>query len=260
LPAQSPFKRTRVFGFPVDAVSMQGAVGIADAAIRTRARCRLGSVNAAKLVSMQKDPGLARAVSESEIVLPDGVGVVWAARLLEGVHMRRVTGIDLMERLVALAAERGYAIFFLGARDAVLRDMLERLGRRYPGFRVAGARNGYFGTEEEADIVAGVRESGADILFVGMGTPAKELWIDRHHEAMGVPVCMGVGGSFDVFGGHVQRAPRWMQRLGLEWFHRFLQEPRRMWRRYFIVSTGFFLRVLGEALRRAFRPRGVRSS
>jgi len=258
LPSDSMPRRIRVFGCPVDVLTLDRAVTRADSLIRAAAPARLGAVNAAKFMNMEKDPALARAVESCEVVLADGVGVVWAALLLAGARVRRVPGIDVMERLVELAADRGYPVYFLGARQEVLEEMTRRLTARFPALRVAGGHHGYFTREEEPALVASIRASGAQLLFVGMGTPAKEMWIDRNYQAAGVTLSMGVGGSFDVFAGHVKRAPDWMQRIGLEWFYRFLQEPRRMWRRYFLVSFRFLLKVLGAALRRPFAREGAR--
>jgi N-acetylglucosaminyldiphosphoundecaprenol N-acetyl-beta-D-mannosaminyltransferase len=257
LPHESTPRRAGVFGCPVDVLSLKSAIERADALIRAEQPARLGAINAAKLMSMEKDPVLAHAVSDCEMILADGVGVVWAALLLAGIRMRRVPGIDVMEGLVALAARQGYGVYFLGARQEVLSEMIRRLQARFPGLQVAGSHHGYFKREDEPALVASIRESGARILFVGMGTPAKELWIDRNFRATGVHLSMGVGGSFDVFAGHVKRAPGWLQRLGLEWFYRFLQEPRRMWRRYFVVSLRFLVRVVAHALRRPFLRDGA---
>lgn len=243
-------RRAEVFGCPVDAVTMSSAVERVGAMIAARVPARLGAVNAAKLVLMEQDPRLHTAVSSCELILPDGIGVVWAAWLLDGIRLRRVTGIDLMERLIEAAAARGHRVYFLGAKPEILDRMIAAFRERLPGLVVAGSHHGYFKPEDEPALVAAIRDARPDLLFVGMGTPAKEFWIDRHFRAAGVPVSMGVGGSFDVFAGHVKRAPRWAQRMGLEWFVRFVQEPRRLWRRYFVVSLGFLVKVLGQAFRR----------
>lgn len=239
---------------------MDGALKRADEAIATRAPMRFGAINAAKLVSMDQDRELGRAVRECEVILADGMGVVIAVGVLHGKRIQRLTGIDLMEQLVKRSAEKGYSIYFLGAKPEILDKMLERFRDEYPGLKVAGQHHGYFSKEDESEIVQQIRDSKADILFVAMGTPAKEMWIDRNHESLGVPICMGVGGSFDVFSGYVKRAPRWLQRIGLEWFFRFVQEPRRLFHRYFVVSLGFIFRVLGEALRKPFRGKEVARS
>ena len=245
--------RPSVFACPVDDLSLEEAVGRVSELVAARTPARVGAVNAAKFMMMAEDPALHRAVAGSEVVLPDGVGAVWAIRMLRGRGIARVTGIDLMERLVAEAAARGWSVYFLGAKEEVQVRMLEVLAERHPGLRVAGRHHGYFGPADEPALVEAIRASGADLLFVAMGTPAKELWIDRHFQALGVPVSMGVGGSFDVIAGAVKRAPRWIQNAGLEWFYRFIQEPTRLFHRYFVVSLQFFFKVLAAR----FRPGAV---
>jgi N-acetylglucosaminyldiphosphoundecaprenol N-acetyl-beta-D-mannosaminyltransferase len=194
---------------------------------------------------MDRDPALAHAVRSSEVILADGIGAVFATFVLTGVPIKRVTGIDLMEKLVHLAAQKDYGIYLLGAKQEVLDSLKEVLITQYPGLRIVGSRNGYFSSKDDAAIAEEIRESNANLLFVAMGTPAKERWIDKHFDTLGPVVSMGVGGSFDVISGAVKRAPVWMQSLGLEWFFRFMQEPRRLWRRYFITSFQFLFKVIG---------------
>ena len=177
------------------------------------------------------------------------MSVVWALHLLTGTRIQRVAGIDFMEALVARAAAEGRRVYFLGAKPEVLGKAVDVLEQRHPTLQVAGSHHGYFSREEEPDLVNEIRRSRPDIVFVGMGTPAKELWIDRHFQELDA-VCMGVGGSFDVVAGVVKRAPRWVQRAGLEWLYRLLQEPRRLWRRYLITTTIFIGRVAKEWFRR----------
>jgi N-acetylglucosaminyldiphosphoundecaprenol N-acetyl-beta-D-mannosaminyltransferase len=237
----------------VDAVTLEQAVAWAEGRIAARAVSRIGAVNAAKLVKLERDPALARAVAGCDLVVADGMSVVWAARLLTGVRLARVAGIDLMEALLERASRRGYRVYFLGARAEVLERMLAVLRETHPGLVVAGSHHGYFTPADEPRLVQEIRESGADLLFVAMGTPAKELWVDRNAARAAVPLCMGVGGSFDVLAGVVKRAPRRMQDAGLEWLYRLAQEPRRLWRRYLTTGVVFVGEVLARAARRPFR-------
>jgi N-acetylglucosaminyldiphosphoundecaprenol N-acetyl-beta-D-mannosaminyltransferase len=201
------------------------------------------TMNAALLVAMRRDRELAAACRGGDLVVADGVPVVWASRLLGGALPGRVCGCDLMERLLAAAAARALPVYLLGARPEVVEVLAETCARRFPGLVVAGFRDGYFGPDEEAEVVAGIRRSGAAMLFVGMPSPFKETFLERNRTALGVPVLLGVGGSFDVLAGFVRRAPRWMQAAGLEWFWRLLMEPRRMWRRYLVTNTVFLARL-----------------
>ncbi len=151
--------------------------------------------------------------------------------------------------MVCESAERGFRVFFLGATEKVLRTMLVRLKRRHPELIVAGSRNGYFSDAEESEVVRQIVESGADVLFLGMGTPKKELWGARNLHRLDVSICQGVGGSFDVVAGVLGRAPRWMQRSGLEWLYRIIQEPGRMWKRYLVTNTVFLGLFVTELIR-----------
>jgi exopolysaccharide biosynthesis WecB/TagA/CpsF family protein len=151
---------------------------------------------------------------------------------------------------LALAAERGWSAFLLGARPGVAREAGERLAARISGLRLAGARDGYFAEEETPRVLAEIRASGAEVLMVAFGNPRQEAWLDRHLAASGVRLGVGVGGFFDFAAGRVPRAPIWMQQAGLEWTFRLLHEPRRLWRRYVLGNPEFLARVLHAEVRR----------
>jgi N-acetylglucosaminyldiphosphoundecaprenol N-acetyl-beta-D-mannosaminyltransferase len=203
-------------------------------------------VNAAKAVAASRDGRLRDALREAALVTADGMSVVWAARWLGRPLKGRVTGIDLFERLIAEAAARGWSVFFFGAREASVRGVVERFSREHRALRVAGWRDGYFDPAESQAVADHIRRSNADILFVAMGSPAQEYWIAENLERTGARFAMGVGGSFDHLSGRKPRAPHWMQRAGLEWLHRLLREPRRLWRRYLIGNTQFLRLVIRQ--------------
>lgn len=235
-----------LFGVPIAPLRIGDVIRLADAAIARDGTLRLGVVNAAKIVNMRNDPALRASVLDTDLILADGISVVWASRLLGRPLPERVTGIDLMTRLLELANEHGYAVFLFGAAEDVLNRVVERVKREFPTVRIAGARNGYFRDEEQSGIADQIRTSGADILLVAISSPTKELFLSRWGESLGVPVCHGVGGSFDVMAGKVRRAPRLWQRLGLEWLYRVYQEPRRLWKRYLVTNTAFAWLVFRE--------------
>jgi N-acetylglucosaminyldiphosphoundecaprenol N-acetyl-beta-D-mannosaminyltransferase len=158
-----------------------------------------------------------------------------------------------MYRLLERANDEGYRVFFLGATPAVLELALGRIRTGYPGVQIGGFHHGYFAPSEEPSLVSRIKASRSDILFIGFGTPKKELWVRRYLSAMGVPVVHGVGGSLDVLAGVIPRAPLWMQRSGLEWLFRVLQEPQRMWARYLVTNTVFLWLLAVELLRHWFR-------
>jgi N-acetylglucosaminyldiphosphoundecaprenol N-acetyl-beta-D-mannosaminyltransferase len=239
--------RARVLGCEIDRLDMEQTVALCERLIEQGSGAHHVSVNAAKLVAMHDDSRLAEIVGHAEIVNADGQSVVWASRLLRDPLPGRVAGIDLMERLLELAEQRGHRVYILGARDAVLERALAELRRRHPRLLITGARNGYFDDSESNEICAEIRAARPEVLFVAMSSPRKEYWLAEHGPSLDVPLVMGVGGSIDVVAGHVRRAPRWMQRAGLEWFFRFAQEPRRMGRRYVVTNTRFAA-MLGAAL------------
>ena len=246
-----------VLGCAIDRLDMDATVARCADLIDSGARAQHVAINAAKLVSIQHDPKLREIVSRCAIVSADGQAVVWAARLLGEPLPERVAGIDLMERLLELAEDRSYRVFFLGARQEVLDEAVRRIAERHPRLEVAGARNGYFDESESPDVSAEIRAARPDILFVAMSSPRKEYWLGKHVEEIGVAFAMGVGGALDVVAGVTRRAPAWMQRAGLEWLFRLLQEPRRMWRRYLVTNVRFFILVARELARRPRRVAGA---
>jgi len=213
------------------------------------------ALNAAKIVSLRTDPRLGAIVAGSELVTADGQSVVWASRLLRDPLPERVAGIDLMEALFGLAEAEGYRVYLLGATEETLRKATERLLERHPKLPIAGSHHGYFPEGDSPAVCALISAARPDILFVAMSSPRKEYWLAEHGRALGVPVIMGVGGALDVTAGDVLRAPRWVRVTGLEWAYRFVQEPRRLWRRYLITNTRFIVLVAGELLRGYLSPR-----
>lgn len=202
-------------------------------------------VNVAKLVNMQSNASLHRSVSACDIVNIDGMGVLWAARLLGHKVQERVAGIDLFYRLLSVSKKNKYPIFLLGAEEKVLNQAVNKIKNDYEGIEISGFHHGYF-WENESDVVEIIRRSGAGLLFVAISSPRKEEFINKWREELGVNFVMGVGGTFDVVSGKISRAPEWMQKAGLEWLFRLLQEPRRMWRRYLVTNSKFVLLLLGE--------------
>lgn len=252
--------RRTLLGMPLDALTCEETLSRAVGAMRTRAPVQHVAINVAKLVKARRDGELRRDILDSDIVGVDGMGVLWAARALGVAVPERVAGIDLMEKLLGACAAEGFRPYFLGATQQVLDYSLSIARGRWPGLVIAGARNGYFTAEEEDAVVAAIRESGADCLFIAMPTPQKERFLHRHKHALGVPFIMGVGGSFDVLAGKVDRAPPAMRRAGLEWLYRVYQEPRRMWWRY-ASTNAVFAGLVGKALvQRALAQRAPQRS
>lgn len=204
-------------------------------------------VNAGKIVAMQKDADLRKSVNESDVINADGQAVVWASHFLGKPLKERVAGIDLMANLVEMAHEKGYKIFLFGAKEEVVKSVVNLYSEKYSPELIAGYRNGYFKKEEEEAIAQEIGRSGAQMLFVAISSPTKENFLYKNREILkSINFIMGVGGSFDVFAGKTKRAPEWMQKTGMEWFYRFLQEPKRMWKRYLIGNSKFIYLVFKE--------------
>ncbi|WP_313174670.1 WecB/TagA/CpsF family glycosyltransferase [Massilia sp.] len=236
-----------MMGCRIDNLSMEETLVRIEEFIRSGQPHQHVVVNVDKLVKASRDPDLRRIVNDCALVNADGMPVVWASRLLGKPLKERVAGIDLFEALMRRAGEKGWRVFLLGAREEVVAAVADTYRRRYPELTIAGWRNGYWTDAEEAQVAEQVRASGADLLFVAISSPKKEQFLGRWQGEMKIPFAMGVGGTFDVAIGRVRRAPRWMQRAGLEWFYRFLQEPRRMFRRYFIDDMAFVWLFIKEA-------------
>jgi len=242
-----------LFDVRIDALSTAEVLHVAEEAIARRQRLLIGVVNAAKLVNMRKDESLRRAVLGADMILADGMSVVWACWLLRRRLPERVAGIDLMVRLLERAHEKRYRVYCLGATQEVLDTVARRIEREYPNATIVGARHGYFSDDEEAGIAEQIAVARPDILFAAMSSPKKERFLARWGLHMNVPVCHGVGGAFDVMAGKVKRAPAAWQRCGMEWLYRVVQEPGRMWRRYLVTNTAFMIllaRELAMAVRR----------
>ena len=237
-PAGTPL-RVRVFGLPLDALDMAQTVERVAALVADGRPHQHVVLNAAKVVLCQDDPEIRDIVAGCDLVNADGQAVVWAARLLGHRVPERVAGIDLMEEVLARAAVEGWPVYFLGAADDVVKRVVDIEQKRHHGLVVAGFRDGFWSADEEDGVVAEIAASGAKVLLVAVPTPRKERFLAKHLDALAVPFQMGVGGSFDVVAGVVTRAPRVLQRLGLEWTWRLLHEPRRMFRRYLVGNSRF---------------------
>lgn len=238
-----------LFGIPVQVAMMPDVLKLIDEAISSRSSLDIGVVNAAKIVNMRKNPELADAVLSSDVIFADGMSVVWASRLLGDPLPERIAGIDLMHEIMRQGQEKKYRVYCLGAKQEVLDAVCEIFATEYPGTVVVGSHHGYFGADDEEAIATSIRDANADALFVAITSPKKEQFMARWSELMNVPVVHGVGGSFDVVAGIVERAPESWQRLGLEWLYRVKQEPRRLWKRYLVTNSKFLWMIVRERLR-----------
>ena len=238
--------RVEVMGAPVDPWTMEQTVEATDALIERGMFAHLIGVNADKLLQMRDDPEMDSCVKRCEIVNADGASMVMAAGKLGVPLPGRVAGVDLMQELCSMAAERGRTVYLLGAKAEVVAKTAEVLRQTYPGLRIVGYRDGYFGNDQFDTVVSQVEEKHPDIVFVGITSPKKEQLIERFRELGATGAFVGVGGSFDVVSGNIPRAPMWMQRANLEWLFRMMQEPGRLVKRYAVGNTRFYLLLRKE--------------
>jgi exopolysaccharide biosynthesis WecB/TagA/CpsF family protein len=240
-------KSIRLLDVPVAMISPEEALAEIERLYLEDIPATVAYVNAHTLNLATSDIEYRRVLQEADLVLNDGAGVAMAARLQGRRFPANLNGSDFNPRIVRLASERGWPVFFLGGRPGVARSAAERLQGRFNRLNVAGYRDGYF--EDESAVVDEIKRSGAGLLMVALGNPKQELFLARHLSATGARLGVGVGAFFDFTAGAVPRAPQWMNRAGIEWIYRLAQEPGRMWRRYLIGNPVFLARSIREAVR-----------
>jgi len=249
-----------IAGIPIDDLNMEETLARLEDFIASGQPHQVATVNADFIVRAWDDPELRYILQDADLLTADGMPLVWGARLLGAPLEGRVTGADLVPALATFGSQRGWRIYFLGARPGVAAHAAQILTERHPGLQVVGVHSPPLSTifDMEPGLVERIRQARPDILLVAFGNPKQEKWIHMHLTQLGVPVCIGVGGTFDFIAGEVRRAPAWMQRSGLEWLYRLLQEPRRMWRRYVVDIFQFGRFFIAQWLRqlggRKFEP------
>lgn len=244
--------RATFLGASFHQVDMDHALQLTHEAMLNRSRLQHSDVNVAKIIQMKDDPQLRDYVETSDMICVDGMGILWGAKLLGVPVAGRVTGVDLMTNTLDMCEREGFRPFFFGAKQEILEDLVALLAKTHPNLEIAGIRNGYFKPEEEEGIVEQIRASGADCLFVGITSPIKERFLHQYRDDLKVPVQVGVGGAFDVVSGNVPRAPKFVQKIGMEWMFRVLQEPRRLAGRYINTNARFASLLFRAMIARVF--------
>ncbi len=245
-------KKRTILGIEIDNISQDEVFKIVDKAILEKRQIHLEGVNAGKIIDMQSDKMLSDSVHNSSLITADGQSVIWASKVLKEPLLERLAGIDLMYKFIEIAHKKNYKVYLFGAKEEVVTKVVDIYSEKYNKNIIAGYRNGYFSKEEEPQIAQEIAESGAHMLFVAITSPIKEHFLHENKEVLkDINLIMGVGGSFDVVAGVTKRAPLWMQKAGLEWFYRFAQEPKRMWKRYLVGNSKFIYLVLKEKLKGA---------
>ena len=236
--------RINLLNFEIDVISFADTVNVLFENIDKNIKSFVFFINALKVYELDKNVELKNAMSNFNFLLADGIPIVWVSKLFKKPLPERVNGTDLFEKLMSEAEKRDKSVYFLGATQENIERLMKVVNQKYPKLKIAGYRNGYFNVIEENDVIENINKSGADFLFLGFSSPKKELWTFKYKDQINTPIIQGVGGSFDVVAGIIERAPKWMQKNGLEWFYRVLKEPKRMFKRYFITNGFFILMVL----------------
>ncbi|HET9595749.1 MAG TPA: WecB/TagA/CpsF family glycosyltransferase [Anaeromyxobacteraceae bacterium] len=242
----------------VDPLTLGGALDRIEALVASGRGGRVFTPNVDHVVIAERHAEFREAYRDADLSLADGVPILWAARLLGEPLPQKVSGSDLVLPLVERAAARGWRVYLVGAAPGVAAEAARRLQQRFPALRVAGVDAPFVkvdGPDPEGEVaLQRLAAAAPDLVLVAFGAPKQELWMHRHRAAFGRAVAVGVGASLDFVAGTIRRAPRWMQRAGLEWAFRLLREPRRLWRRY-LVDDRRFVPIVWRALRARRRPR-----
>jgi N-acetylglucosaminyldiphosphoundecaprenol N-acetyl-beta-D-mannosaminyltransferase len=244
-----------ILGVPFDNVSTKEAVGLIEQMVATRRPHYLVTANVDFLVQAQEDIELRRILFDAHLVVCDGTPLVWASGLLGNPLPERVAGSDLVPLLIRIAAEKNYRLFFLGGTPESTAVALDKIKAQYPKLSMVGYSPPFNKLLEmdHDEIKRRIQEAQPDFLFVSFGCPKQEKWITMHYQSLGVPVSAGVGGTIDFLAGHLKRAPVWMQKTGTEWIFRLMQEPRRLFRRYFKDLWVFGWAILAQWWQLQFR-------
>ena len=233
-----------ILGVNIDKITAEYALKKAERYVRTPGVSVIYTPNPEIVMAAYENPEFRKVLNEADMCTPDGIGVVYASRMIHNPVPERVAGFDLACGLLESISKTGESVFLFGAAPGVAETAKARLEEKYPGLKVAGTHHGYFKPEEEAEIVEEINASGASLLFVCLGAPKQEKWIHRNRERLRVNLCMGVGGALDVFAGNVKRAPEFFIKCNLEWFYRFCKQPSRLGR--FAALPKFMLTVHRE--------------
>lgn len=235
-------KRISILGLPVDTLSMEEALSEFDKLVSGEELSVIITANSIMLEDATRQEELAGIINRAALVIPDGIGLVYASKIKKEALSERVTGIDFCYNALKHCAEQKKKVFFLGAKPGIAQEAANRLMNDIPGLEITGTRDGYFKAEDEADVVEQINASDADFICVAMGSPKQELFLERHRNELKAKVGVGVGGSFDVWSGNTRRAPEFYCKHGLEWFYRLINEPYRFWR--MLKIPVFLIRVL----------------
>ncbi|SMB88299.1 N-acetylmannosaminyltransferase [Desulfonispora thiosulfatigenes DSM 11270] len=237
-------RRIYLLGSLVDKVNLKQALEKIEEFIESKTPHHVITANAEIIYTGRENKSLSRTLNKADLVTADGSGVMWASKYIKDPIEERVTGIDLLNAICKQAPKKGWKLYFLGGEPGIAEKAVLKVLELEPECQIVGYENGYFNEEETPKVIENIQKSAPDILFVALGAPRQEFWIREHLKELNVPVCIGVGGSFDVLAGKAQRAPEWMQNNSLEWLYRLYKEPWRYKR--MLALPKFVLAVIGQ--------------
>ncbi len=223
-------KYQKIFGFKVFSGGYNSLINIVKKDIENDQQKTIAAINPEKIVNCRKKPTIQKTLKSFDYLIPDGSGVVWAINRKNEQQVERITGIDLMKKLCQLANDNRYKVFFYGANKKTGELMIDKIEKDYPNLKVVGYQDGYQSNND--DILSAINKVKPNILFVALGSPKQEEWIQHNKQGLKANIVQGVGGSFDVISGNIKRAPLWMQKIGLEWLYRLIKQPKRIFRSY----------------------------
>lgn len=244
-------KRIRLFGISIDNLTLDETLKKIEQFIQEKTPHQHVVVNVDKILKTQKDENLRKIINNCDLINSDGMAIVLSSKILGKPLKERVTGIDLFYQLIEKSIDKEWKVYFLGAKEEIISKTVRKFKNAYPLLKIVGYRNGYWNNDKEVLYI--IKDAKPDILFVGISSPKKEVFLSRYLREMNVPFVMGVGGTFDIVAGKTNRAPLWMQKLGFEWLFRLIQEPKRLWRRYLIGNTIFIFILLKELIKKIFK-------
>lgn len=239
-------RRERLFGLDLVDTTYEELIQEISSDIDHNRKRIIVAINPEKVMKVREDVFLEKFIKGADYLIPDGVGMLMASKKLGGKLTNRITGVDTMVNICKLAAEKGYKVFLFGGKGEVVESAKAELEKRFKGIQIVGIKDGY--NVDHDELISRINESGAQILFVAMGSPKQENWINDHKDHLNVNIFQGVGGSFDVLSQTVKRAPKWMQDMGIEWLHRLLINPSRIFRQMNLIR---FYRLIGKEKKEA---------
>jgi len=246
-------KEVHILGIKIHRVSLNDAIELIEKFISGDGKHQVCVPNVWTTVLMQKDEEFKEIHNNSSLAIPDGTPLVWVSRLYGKPIPERVPGPDLFKEFTKVSTKKGYKLFFLGSTKNALKEITLKLKEKYPSLKIVGTYSPpfmkEFSEEENQKMIEMINKAEPDVLWVSLTAPKQEKWIGKHLSQLNVPVSIGVGAAFDFVAGKVKRAPKWMQKIGLEWFHRLIQEPTRLWKRYLIGNTVFIWLVINELIK-----------